>query len=49
MEALTREIKEYALCHGAELMGVLSPESIDAMPEYWVGWQVQQASKKTTD
>jgi epoxyqueuosine reductase QueG len=49
MEALTREIKEYALSHGTELVGVLTPESIDTTPEYWVGWQVQQASKKTTD
>ena len=49
MEALTREIKDYALSHGAELVGVLSPMSIDVMPKYWVGWQVQQESKKTTD
>ncbi len=47
--ALTLEIKNYALSHGAELVGVLSPESIDSFPEYWIGWQVQQASKKTTD
>jgi len=48
-EALTQEIKEYALTHGAELVGVLLPESIDSMPEYWIGWQVKQTSKKTTD
>jgi epoxyqueuosine reductase QueG len=48
-ETLTQEIKEYALSHGAELVGILSPEAIDATPEYWIGWQVQQASKKTTD
>lgn len=48
-ESLTREIKEYALSHGAELVGVLSPEAIDATPEYWIGWQVKQSSKKTTD
>lgn len=47
--ALTEEIKEYSLTHGAELVGVLSPQSIDAMPKFWVGWQVQQASKKTSD
>ena len=35
--------------HGAELVGVLSADSIDAFPEYWIGWQVKQASKKTTD
>lgn len=46
---LTKEIKEYALSHGAELVGVLSPEAIDAYPEYWIGWQVQQASGKTSD
>jgi epoxyqueuosine reductase QueG len=48
-EALTKEIKDYALSHGAELVGVLSPESIDATPEYWIGWQIKQKSKKTTD
>ena len=47
--ALTEEIKEYALSHGAELVGVLSPEAIDSFPEYWIGWQVQERSKKTTD
>jgi hypothetical protein len=47
--ALTQEIKEYAVSHGAELVGVLSSESIDAFPEYWIGWQIQQVSKKTTD
>jgi len=46
---LTQEIKDYALTHGAELVGVLSAESIDSFPEYWIGWQVKQASKKTTD
>lgn len=48
-EALTREIKEYALSHGAELVGILTPMSIDAMPTYWIGWQVQEESKKTSD
>jgi len=48
-EELTEEIKEYALSHGAELVGVLSPESIDSIPEYWIGWQIKQKSKKTTD
>jgi epoxyqueuosine reductase QueG len=46
---LTKEIKDYALSHGAELVGVLSPEAIDAFPDYWIGWQVQEASKKTSD
>ncbi|MBT3284871.1 epoxyqueuosine reductase [Candidatus Bathyarchaeota archaeon] len=46
---LTQEIKKYALTHGAELVGVLSPESIDDMPKYWTEWQVKQWSKKTSD
>ncbi len=46
---LTKEIKDYALSHGADLVGVLSPEAIDAFPDYWIGWQVQEASKKTSD
>ena len=48
-EELTRRIKDYALSHGSELVGVLSPESIDSTPSYWIGWQIQQKSKKTTD
>ncbi|MCW4049619.1 MAG: hypothetical protein NWE89_07760 [Candidatus Bathyarchaeota archaeon] len=46
--ALTKEVKEYALSHGAELVGILSPETIDATPNHWIGWQVQQPSEKTT-
>jgi epoxyqueuosine reductase len=48
-EELTREIKDYALNHGAELVGILTPEAIDTFPKYWIGWQIQQTSKKTTD
>jgi epoxyqueuosine reductase len=46
---LTKEIKEYALQHGAELVGILKPQSIDEHPNYYIGWQIQEYSKKTKD
>lgn len=46
---LTKEVKDYALTHGADLVGVLKPELIDVEPEYFVGWQIQEPSKKTRD
>ncbi|MBD3207157.1 hypothetical protein GF319_12550 [Candidatus Bathyarchaeota archaeon] len=46
---LTKKIKNYAISHGSELVGVLSPESIDSYPSYWIGWQIQERSKKTID
>ena len=49
LSELTEEMKNYALTSGAELVGVISPDSIDAFPEYWIGWQIQESSKKSTD
>jgi epoxyqueuosine reductase len=46
---LADEIKDYALTSGAELVGIISPKSIDAFPGYWIGWQIQESSKKTND
>lgn len=45
---LTKEIKEYALTHGTDLIGILTPQTINAYPEYHIGWQIQKPSKKTT-
>jgi epoxyqueuosine reductase len=46
---LTKNIKEFALNQGAELVGVLNPQSIDEEPGYYIGWQVQESSKTTKD
>ena len=48
-DKLTREVKEYALDHGADLVGVISAESIDVIPKHWIGWEVQSNTQKTTD
>ncbi len=44
---LTREVKERALSAGADLVGILSAESVDSIPGHWVGWQVQKHTVKT--
>lgn len=46
---LTREVKEKSLSSGADLVGVISTESIDAVPRHWVGWEVQAYTKKSKD
>jgi epoxyqueuosine reductase len=46
---LAEEIKEVALKAGADLVGIVSASAIDALPSIWVGWTVQEYTKKTTD
>jgi len=46
---LTLEVKEIALNSGANLVGVVSARAIDSVPSVWVGWKLQQYTKKTTD
>jgi len=46
---LTKDVKEKALSSGAELVGVISSESIDAIPRHWIGWIHQAYTKKTKD
>lgn len=46
---LTEAVKEKALSAGAELVGILSTESIDAVPRHWVGWDVQAYTRKSED
>ena len=46
---LTEEVKRTALSSGAELVGIISTESIDAVPGHWVGWEVQEYTKRSTD
>lgn len=46
---LTAEVKETALKVGADLVGIVSTETIDAFPRQWVGWKIQEYTQKTTD
>ncbi len=46
---LAEEIKEVALKAGADLVGIVSASTIDAFPSIYVGWTIQEHSKKTTD
>jgi len=46
---LTSEVKEYALKVGANLVGIVSSKTIDAYPRIWVGWTIQEYTKKTTE
>ena len=46
---LTNEVKGVALSSGAELVGIISTESIDTVPGHWVGWEVQEYTKRSTD
>ena len=49
VEKLTVEVKEAALDAGADLVGVVSSAAIDAHPRHWVGWKIQEYTKKTTE
>ena len=46
---LTTEVKGIASASGATLVGVVSARTIDSLPRIWVGWKIQQYTKKTTD
>jgi len=46
---LTKEVKEKALSSGADLVGIISTEGIDAIPRHWIGWVVQAYTKKSKD
>jgi len=48
-ERLTREVKEFAIKSGANLVGIVSAAAIDALPTIWVGWTIREYTKKTTD
>jgi epoxyqueuosine reductase len=46
---LAEEIKKVALKAGADLVGIVSTRAIDALPSIWVGWTIQEYTKKTTE
>ncbi len=47
--ALTEEIKKRAFAYGADLVGIVSTEAIDAVPRHFVGWDYQAHTRKSTD
>jgi len=48
-ERLAREVKEFALKSGANLVGIVSAAAIDALPAIWVGWTIREYTKKTVE
>ena len=48
-EKLGAEVKEDALKSGASLVGIVSANAIDALPPIWVGWTIQDYTKKTSE
>ena len=50
---LTENVKAYARSFslweniGADMVGVITAESLDAVPSYWVGWQINDHTKQT--
>ncbi len=45
----TLEAKRLAVDFGADLVGIVRAETIDSFPRVWVGWKIQEYTKKTTD
>lgn len=46
---LTANVKEVAVKSGASLVGVVSANAIDAFPPIWVGWTIQEYTKKASE
>lgn len=49
VEKFTLEVREIALDSGANLVGIVPAKVIDSLPRMWVGWKIQEYTKKTTD
>jgi len=43
---LTEKVKARAFSSGADLVGIVSTERVDAVPRYWIGWQIQDYTKE---
>lgn len=48
-DSLAAEIKEVALGSGADLVGIISASAIDDFPRTWVGWEIQEYTKRTKE
>ena len=48
-EKLTAEVKEAVLESGADLVGIVEAGAIDALPRVWVGWTIQEHTKRAAE
>jgi epoxyqueuosine reductase QueG len=48
-ENLTAEVKEVASKFGASLVGIVPSHAVDSFAKTWVGWEIQEYTKKTID
>jgi len=48
-EGLAKEVKEFAQKSGANLVGIVSAATYDALPPIWVGWTIREHTKKTVE
>jgi len=46
---LTAEVKDLALDSGASVVGIVSAGAIDALPPVWIGWKIQEYTKKACE
>jgi len=49
LERLTTEVKKVAVESGADLAGIVAASVFDALPSVWIGWTIQEYTKKTFD
>ena len=51
----TETVKAYARSFspwediGADMVGVITAESLDAVPSHWVGWEINDHTRRTKD
>jgi len=43
---LTEKVKAKAFSSGADLVGIVSTERVNAVPRYWIGWQIEDYTKE---
>jgi len=48
-QKLTVEVKETAMKAGANLVGIVSAEVFDASPKIWIGWTINEYTKKAAE
>lgn len=48
-ERLTVDVKEAAMKSGASLVGIVSSEVADSVPKIWVGWKIQEYTRRSVD
>ncbi|MCW3979534.1 MAG: 4Fe-4S binding protein [Candidatus Bathyarchaeota archaeon] len=48
-EVLAAEVKEVVLGSGADLVGIVKAGAINALPRVWVGWTIQEHTKRAAE